>query len=186
MALIQVANVLKQSQLNTGTLTYNITDVDVVMAEAADTAGTFKTGDPAATPPIEEGGDKPGALSVQTDQDVNVTFKWKQTGQFANTNLPVRFHCKAVLEHMGKAVTTVGSEVDDADFVETVDFEIGQDHEYTKIVQINGLNPGIYHVYALFTLELLNDPNILGPNESSNTPVAGFADLGVINIYKAN
>lgn len=118
-------------------------------------------------------------MNVQTDQKLRAVFHWFQDGFFAGAPvLPVEFFVELIFEKMGTGDDVV------FDFGPYA-FEVGVGHEYIKELTIElgsgagELKKGLYKCAALFRMGFSG----MGTND---TPVVGFEELGMVNVYQAN
>jgi len=121
-------------------------------------------------------------VNVQTDQRLRATFEWTQHGFFAATavppGLPVQFYADLIFERMG-----AGSDMTFSFGPYAFQSGNGLTYSQQEIVELGAgpgeLPQGLYKVIVLFRMGFAGGL----PND---TPVVGFRELGMINVYKAD
>jgi hypothetical protein len=141
---------------------YSIHSVGVDLVELPDAPINF--GAVITTPPT----------NIQTDQPVEVRFKWTQQGFDALFPQPYEFQLQVFLEGMGPAP--------ELQFNKNVAYLTGNPRTYSEKVEIPAgvISPGIYRVTAAFMLAYTTPP------ATGQTPIAGFVDLGLVQWYRAD
>ena len=107
--------------------------------------------------------------AVQTDQTVEITYQWNQSGWM----LPFICNCQCkfqvFLERMGVA------EFGDIPAVVLPFNNTPGLGSATVTIQPNTVPPGVYRIVACFMLK---------PNNSNSSPCVAFADLGLAHWYQ--
>ena len=115
-------------------------------------------------------GDTPTNRILSTDQSLRVEAKWTTQGPLATLMGNCKYVCRVFLEQMGQDEASPGTYSTVVNHIPVV----GPQNYSAIIVIPRGLSEGVYRM--VFSL------NMLGAS-GNPIPVAGFADLGFLQVF---
>ncbi len=140
-----------------------LSPANVTFMELADPAGSFFPAPPPFAPSASN-------MFVQTDQPLQVNFSWTASGAIFSF-LTGTWNCAVFLELLG------GGGVNPAPATGTTAVVTAFNNAYNVDVNLPAITaPGLYRVVATITLQ--------GPT-AIMLPIAGFTDIGILQVYEA-